>query len=396
MSRDGSIAALSPSGGLRGRVLAWLGGSIPFQAGVYAVLFLLAALAYHNVSANMARTGLTPGFSYLGQPAGFDIAEQLIAYQPGDTYARALLVGLLNTVKVSILGCLLATVLGVTLGIVRLSGNVVLSRLVQAYVELIRNTPLPLQLFFWIATFRALPPAREAFEPLPSLFLSVRGVAVPWFAVEQGALWPSIAVIAVVIAVAAIIACRRDRGLSPSIWAAVAAGAVLLALGAAKATGLELRPDVPKLSGFNILGGLDLTPEFAALLVGLTVNSAAGIAEIVRSGIQSVSSGQWEAGTALGLPRRRIMRLVVLPQAMRVITPLLTSSYLDLTKNSSLGVLIGYTEFVAVVNTAANNTGQAIETIVVLVAVFLALNLSVSYLMNRYNRRLERRGMLAR
>ncbi|MDQ0394215.1 amino acid ABC transporter permease [Labrys monachus] len=395
MAEDTAVEAPAKPGPL-GAVGAWWGDRPYTQLALIAAIFLIFAVLGTNLVDSMYRLGMQPGFGYLGQPAGFDIGEQMIPYAPGDTYGRAILVGLLNTIKVSFFGCLLATILGVALGIARLSGNLLLSRLVQAYVEVIRNTPLTLQLFFWIATTHALPPVRQALQPLPYVFLSIRGVFLPWIVVGDGSLWPLIGVLAALALVLTVVIRRRERPLPLAALLGLAALFPALAAAWIVVSGLSLTPDLPALHGFNITGGLTMTPEFAALLTGLTINSAASISEIVRSGIQSVGVGQWEAGRAVGLSRGRIMRLIVLPQAMRVITPLMTSSYLDLTKNSTLGVLIGYADLVTVINTSANNLGNAIETIIILVAVFLTLSLGVSALMNLYNARLIDRGLIAR
>ena len=267
-----------------------------------------------------------------------------------------------------------------------------LARLVESYVEIIRNTPLTLQLFFWIASTHALPSVRQALNPAPFTYLCVRGVYLPWVTVERGEIWPLLVFLATLAAGVRFARWQLQRPLPGWIWLLVAA----LAVGAA-AFGLvwgdvSLSPDLPRLRGFNIGGGIWLTPEFAAMLAGLAFYYAASVAEIVRSGLQSVKKGQWEAGRAIGLGRGRILQLIVLPQAMRVITPLITSIYLDLTKDTTLGVLIGYTELTAVIKTSANNTGNAVETLLVLVVVFLCISLPVSAVINAYNRLLARRG----
>ncbi|RBP17724.1 amino acid ABC transporter membrane protein 1 (PAAT family) [Roseiarcus fermentans] len=362
--------------------------------GLGAAALVLAVLAA-NVLASMHRFGMAPSLTYLTEPANFDISESLIVYRAGDPYARAILVGLLNTLKLAVAGCALATVLGVALGLLRAAGNPLLARLVAAYVELARNTPLVLQLFFWIALTRALPPVRQALQPLPHAYLSVRGVYLPGLTVESGAVWPIAAFLLLVALVVHEIHKRLGRPLSATEWGFAAAAALLVPAFWVWADGVRLSADLPALRGFNIVGGISLTPEFAAMLTGLSVYYAANIAEIVRSGLQSVTHGQWEAGRALGLHRARILQLVVLPQAMRVITPLMTSSWLDLTKDTTLGVLIGFTEVTAVIKTSANNTGNAVETILVLVVVFLAISLPVSAAINAYNRVLARRGAVA-
>ncbi len=384
-----------PAGETRLAALArWWGPHPLAQAiGLAAAAAALALLA-SNVLTSMARVGMEPSLDYLTQPANFDISESLIVYRAGDSYARAILVGLLNTLKLAISGCALATILGVSLGLLRSAGNPLLARLVDAYVEVARNTPLVLQLFFWIALTRTLPPVRQALEPLPHAYLSVRGVYLPWLTVEGGAIWPALAFLALLAWGVHRVRRRLGRPLSLTEWGLAAAAAILVPAGWIAADGVRFAASLPQLKGFNIVGGVSLTPEFAAMLVGLSVYYAATIAEIVRSGLQSVTRGQWEAGRALGLRRTRILQLVVLPQAMRVITPLMTSTWLDLTKDTTLGVLIGFTEVTAVIKTSANNTGNAVETILVLVVVFLAISLPVSAAINAYNRRLARRGLV--
>ena len=372
----------------------WWGGHALAQAvGLGLAVVVLAVLA-SNVLESMRRLGMEPSLDYLTQPANFDISESLIVYRAGDPYARAILVGLLNTLKLAISGCALATLLGVTLGLLRAAGNPLLERLVATYVEVARNTPLVLQLFFWIALTHTLPPVRQALQPLPHAYLSVRGVYLPWFSVEGGAVWPIAAFLALLVLVVHEIHKRLGRPLAALEWLFVVSAAVVVPAGWVWAEGVRFTADLPTLRGFNIAGGVSLTPEFAAMLVGLSVYYAANIAEIVRSGLQSVTRGQWEAGRALGLHRSRILQLIVLPQAMRVITPLMTSTWLDLTKDTTLGVLIGFTEVTAVIKTSANNTGDAVATILVLVVVFLSISLPVSAAINAYNRALARRGVV--
>jgi len=386
-------AALSPPVETRlGAFRRWWGDYAMAQALALAVLAAVLALLMANVVGSMRRVGMQPNLAYLSAPANFDISESLIVYRAGDSYSRAILVGVLNTLKLAVAGCALATALGLALGLLRVAGNALLARLVESYVEIIRNTPLTLQLFFWIASTHALPSVRQALNPAPFTYLCVRGVYLPWVTVERGEIWPLLVFLATLAAGVRFARWRLQRPLPGWIWLLVAA----LAVGAA-AFGLvwgdvSLSPDLPRLRGFNIGGGIWLTPEFAAMLAGLAFYYAASVAEIVRSGLQSVSKGQWEAGRAIGLGRGRILQLIVLPQAMRVITPLITSIYLDLTKDTTLGVLIGYTELTAVIKTSANNTGNAVETLLVLVVVFLCISLPVSAVINAYNRLLARRG----
>jgi general L-amino acid transport system permease protein len=373
----------------------WWGDHALAQVALLAASAAIVVFLVANILQSMRRLGMEPNLDYLWQPANFDITESLIAYRAGDPYARAILVGILNTLKLGIFGCFFATVLGVSLGIARVAGNALLSRLVQAYVELVRNTPLTLQLFFWIAMTHALPPVRQALRPLPLTFLSVRGVYLPWLRVESGDLWPLILFLAILAFAVRQFRRRAHCPLSAGEWLLIAGAGAGAAWTWAWASGLRFALDLPELRGFNVVGGLSLTPEFAAMLVGLTVYYAASISEIVRSGLQSVTKGQWEASRALGLSGFRILELVVLPQAMRVITPLMTSSYLDLVKDTTLGVLIGFTETTAIIKTSANNTGNAVETIIVLVVVFLSISLPVSALINAYNKRLALRGVTA-
>lgn len=384
--------------GFPSRLRTWL-GPLPFQqlllfAGVLAIFALFGS----NTADSMQRMGLTPGFGFLFHQANFEIGETGFPYAAGDTYARALAAGLANTVKVAIVGCVLATVLGVALGIARLSGNLLLATFVHAYVELLRNTPLLLQLFLWSAIIHALPPPRGAYAFLDSVYLSNRGVYVPSVSLH-GLSW-AIWLPAILLTAYASLSLARRLLTGAAFYMPKAAvtvlGSLIVCSFALTSFGLAATVDLPAKGGFNIKGGLSLTPEFFALLIGLVVNASASISEIVRSGIQSVKSGQWEAARALGLSPAQILRLVVLPQALRVITPLMISSFLDLTKNSSLAVAIGYPDIVSVANTTANTTGQALEAICIIAAVYLTLSLSVSALMNLYNRRVVLRGELRR
>ena len=360
------------------------------------VLLILAVIGIFwwfgaNTATTLERLGVKPGFAFLNRNAPFEIGEAMIPYKAGDTYARAILVGLLNTIKVAVLGCILATVLGVALGIARLSGNLLLANLVRWYVELIRNIPLLLQLFFWSAVTHAFPPPKQAINAFDAIFLSSRGVYVPSIGIGGGPEWLGL-LVAITLALAGLLASGLWRRLGFRVIVTGLAAALLGLVGTVALAGGSFVVDVPRLGGFNIRGGWTLTPEFAALLIGLVVKFSASIAEIVRAGIESVSRGQWEAARSLGLHPGQIVRLIVLPQALRVITPLATSSYLDLTKDSSLAVAIGYPDLVNVINTSSNTTGQSLETLAILVAAYLTLNLSVSALMNLYNRRVALRG----
>ncbi|MEZ2410392.1 amino acid ABC transporter permease [Bosea sp. RCC_152_1] len=370
-------------------IAIWWGAKPLQQLALFIAVGLVFVLLGSNLVQNMHRLGLTPGFQFLGHAANFEIGEGLIAYSAGDSYLRAVAVGFLNTLKVSFAGCILATVLGVALGIARLSSNPMLARLVQAYVEIVRNTPLLLQIFFWNTLFHALPGPRQALSPLPGVLLTNRGAFFPFIADDQA----TVAIVSASFLLALIVggflkwrAGRRARTslVGAAIWTLAA---FLLPPAIAVIAGAPPTFDLPVLSGFNIRGGTSLSPEFVALLVALVINASASIAETVRGGILSVATGQWEAARSLGLSRAKIMRLVILPQALRVIVPVMTSSYLSLTKNSSLAVAIGYPDLVNILNTTANTTGQALEAILIMMLVYLAVSLIVSAAMNAYNRR---------
>lgn len=391
----------APTGAARPGFLAraqlWWGPRIGTQIIVITAVVALFYVFGANTVATMDRIGINPGFDFLGRAANFEIGETMIPFQAGDTYVRAMLAGLLNTLKVAFLGCILTTILGVSVGIAGLSGNMLLAALVRWYIEIVRNTPTLLQLFFWVSLAKAFAPPRQSQPLFDAVFLTNRGIFIPGVTLAGGSTLTLILIAALVAGFFAfVVLARRRGGLTFSrVLAAVAALIAGIAV-SARLTGVEAGLDVPVLSGFNIRGGMTLSPEFAALLIGLTVKYSAAIAEIVRAGVESVGQGQWEAARALGLHRGQIMRLVVVPQALRVITPLITSSYLDLTKDSSLAVAIGYPDLVAVINTTANTTGQAFEALVILIGVFLVINLSVSALMNIYNERVALRGNLAR
>lgn len=376
----------APAPGLRiPRGLLW-------QALLLAVVVGLGWWFWGNVQANMAKRGLELGFGFLDRSAGIPIGEHVIEYTPANSYARALTVGVLNTLRVAILGCVLATVLGIALGIMRLSTNPLLRGLVGSYIEIIRNTPLVLQLVFWHAVVLSLPHVRQALEPLPGVFLSQRGVKLP-APVADPALWACLGAVALALAWwwVMLVRERRRQQATGERRSTVIPGLMMLVALPLIAANVMGAPTIewPELMGFNFQGGAHLSPEFSALLIGLVLYTAAFIAEIVRSGIQSVHRGQWEAARALGLPAGRIMRLVILPQALRVIIPPMTSQFLNLTKNSSLAVVIGYPDLVSIANTTINQTGQAIEVISIFMAVYLAISLLTSLGMNIYNRAVQ-------
>lgn len=344
-----------------------------------------------NTMHNLEVRRIASGFAFLHREAGLPIGEAPIAYSPENTYLRALFVGVLNTLKVAAIGIVLATILGTLIGVARLSRNYLLAKLASAYVELLRDLPLLLQLFFWYSLLQGLPGPRQALALGGNVFLSNRGIYFPWVEWTTAHWTATIAALAGVVA--SIVLARRAARIQEATGKRphILFPGLLLVLGLPAlvffAGGAPWQPDVPVLRGFNFQGGVRVTPEFAALLVGLVTYTAAFIAENVRAGILAVNWGQWEAAGALGLSRGLQLRLIVLPQALRVIIPPTTSQYLNLTKNSSLAVAIGYPDIVSIANTTLNQTGQAIEGIAIIMAVYLTISLSISLFMNWYNAR---------
>ena len=306
---------------------------LAYQAAAIAVALLVAWYVVHNTVANLEERRIASGFTFLEREAGFEIGESaFLRYGASDSYLKALAVGLVNTLRVAAIAIVAATLLGAAVGLFRLSKNFLLRTLAAGYVEFIRNSPLLVQLFFWYTLItEALPPPREALQPLTGIFLTNRGIYFP------------------------------------------------------------LPGSVPVLGGFNFTGGMVLTPEFATLLIGLSIYTAAFIAEIVRAGVLAVRRSQWDAAYAIGLQPRQALRHVVMPQALRVMVPPMASQYLNIVKNSSLAVAIGYPDLVSIANTAINQTGQAIEGVAIIMAVYLTISLSISAFMNWYNARVMRR-----
>jgi general L-amino acid transport system permease protein len=365
--------------------------AIFYQIVIVGAVIALGWYLVHNTLENMARQGIAGGWAFLHREAAFEISETLIDYSPADTYGRAFLVGVLNTLHVAVLGIVFATIIGTIIGIARLSTNWIVRKLALAYVELFRNIPLLLQLLFWWAWLReATPGPRQAWHLMPGVWLSNRGLVYPVPTADPVYLWMAAAF---VVGIAAAIgvhrwAKRRQAATGaafPSIWAGfgLILGLPLLVFGAG---GAPLAWSIPALKGFNFAGGDSFTPEFTALLVGLVIYTASFIAEIVRGGIQAVAWGQTEAAAAIGLTRTQALRLVILPQALRIIIPPMTSQYLNLTKNSSLAIAIGFPDLVSIANTTMNQTGQAVEGIALIMGIYLTISLSISLFMNWYNR----------
>ncbi len=378
-----------------------LGGRAGWSGLVFQLLFVaaLAWIGYEvvaNASANLQSQHITSGFGFLSNTAGFGISQALIPYSESDTYTRVFLVGLLNTLAVSIVGIFFATVIGFVVALGRLSPNWLLSRIAGGYVEGVRNLPLLFQILFWyLAVLSALPGPRQSLALFGSFFLSNRGLVIPKPIANAG-LEPFVLAVLAAIMAAWLLRRHARRQLFRSgrrivIWPYALGLLIGLPLLAALAFGAPVRFEVPELEGFNFAGGSRVIPEFVALTLALSTYTGAFIAEIVRAGIQSVDRGQMEAGASLGLPRGSILRLIVVPQALRVILPPLTNQYLNLTKNSSLAVAIGYPDLVsAFAGTTLSQTGQAIEIIAMTMGVYLAISLVTSALMNVYGWRIGR------
>ena len=379
------------------KVRRWTWRSQSFRGTVYqvvAVLLLAAAAAYlmSNTLTNMRARGIQSGFDFISQPAGFAIGESIIPFDSAESYGKAYLVGLSNTLRVALVGIVLATVLGTLVGVGRLSRNLLVRSLCGAYVETTRNIPLLLQLFIWyFALTEFLPPIEEALRPLPGTFFSKNGLqfALPVWSPGH---WGTVAGVAAGIAgaVAWRAVARRHFEAAGRVWPVWLPGLAMLLLGGVigwLAGGAPSALDIPEKTEINVVGGGAVTPEYLTVLLGLTVYTAGYIAEVVRAGVQSVAYGQLEAAASLGLSRPLSLRLVQLPQALRVIIPPLTSQYLNLTKNSSLAVAVGYPDLVSISATALNQTGRAIECIALVMACYLTLSLITSALMNLYNSR---------
>jgi len=324
----------------------------------------------HNTTQNLSERGIRTGWDFLGRAARFPISESLLPYDPTDTFLWAYVVGLGNTLWISALAIAGATALGMCVGLAGRSSHPLLSGLAAGYVTVMRNLPLIVQLLFWYALATTVfPPPRDAMSPIPGVFLTQRGIFLPALPAAQLAIACGAALVAGLVL-------RRFRIL-----------AALLAFVAALIATASMA-EVPQLRGFTFAGGIRLSPEFAALMLGIVLYTAAFVGEIIRGGIDAIAKGQWEAGRALGLADRTTLRRIILPQALRVIIPPMTSQYLSTVKNTTLALAVGFPELGLVVNTVINQTGQAIESLLILLGVFLTISLSVSLLMNWYNTRM--------
>ncbi|MQB15533.1 MULTISPECIES: amino acid ABC transporter permease [Pseudomonas] len=371
------------------KVRAWL-----FQIITIVAVVSLGWYLFHNTQTNLQHRGITSGFDFLERSAGFGIAQHLIDYTESDSYARVFVIGLLNTLLVTVIGVVLATLLGFIIGVARLSPNWMINKLATVYVEVFRNIPPLLQILFWyFAVFLTMPGPRNSHNFGDTFFVSSRGLNMPAALASDG-FWPFVASLAVAtVAIVLMTRWANKRFEATGVpfhkfWAGLALLVVIPTL-CVLLFGTPLHWEMPRLAGFNFVGGWVLIPELLALTLALTVYTAAFIAEIVRSGIKSVSHGQTEAARSLGLRPGPTLRKVIIPQALRVIIPPLTSQYLNLAKNSSLAAGIGYPEMVSLfAGTVLNQTGQAIEVIAITMSVYLAISISISLLMNWYNKRI--------
>jgi general L-amino acid transport system permease protein len=396
-----SIEPRSPPPQFAAKLRYALGGRAGWGGFVLQILFVavLAWIAYEivaNARANLQSQRITSGFGFLSNTAGFDVNQTLISYSGSDPYTRVFLVGLLNTLLVAVIGIFFATIIGFIVALGRLSPNWLLSRISGGYVELIRNLPLLFQILFWyLAVLGALPNPRQSISLFGSFFLNNRGFVIPKPIADPG-LEPFAIAILVAIAAALLLRSYARRQLFESgrlirIWPTVLGLLIGLPLVTSLVAGAPVSFEIPELKGFNFSGGSRVIPEFVALTLALSTYTGAFIAEIVRAGIQSVHHGQMEAGASLGLTRGSTLRLIVVPQALRVILPPLTSQYLNLTKNSSLAVAIGYPDLVSVfAGTTLSQTGQAIEIIAITMGVYLLISLVTSAIMNFYGWRISR------
>lgn len=365
-----------------------------FAGQAIAVLLVVIAIAliWDNLTYNLRQLGIQLGFNFLRSQASFDIGETLISYSPADSYGRAIIVGLVNSLRVVVVGLVLATILGLVAGLSQLSNNWLLRQLAIVYVEIFRNVPVLLQLFFWyFAVFLKLPGVENRITLLGSIYLTSRGLFLPWFQGTSGTgIWLVLLVVGIISAIAVWrwrmrLMVEQGRPGNQG-WYALGAIAIAVVVAVLLTQTVPFILTLPQVvENTRIQGGLRLSPEFSALLIGLVVYTSSYIAEVIRGGIQAVPKGQWEAARALGLKPGRIMQMVILPQALRIIVPPLTSHYLNLAKNSSLAIAVGFPDIYFVASTTFNQTGRAVEVMLLIMVTYLTISLTISLVMNLYN-----------
>jgi len=365
------------------------------QAIAVLLVVILIGLIWDNLTYNLKQLGIQLGFDFLGVQASFDIGETLISYDPSNSYGRAIFVGLINSLRVVAIGLVLATIFGLVFGVAQLSDNWLVRRIAVAYVEIFRNVPLLLQLFFWyFAVFINLPGIENPIALFGSAYLTGQGAFFPWIEAMTGAgIWLALLLVGIISAIALwrwrgrVMVERGQAG--NQIWYALGSILGAIAIAFVLTRSVPFRLSLPQATQGQIEGGLRLSPEFCALLAGLVIYTSSYIAEIVRAGILAVPQGQWEAARALGLKPNRIMQMVILPQALRVIIPPLTSQYLNLAKNSSLAIAVGFPDVYFVASTTFNQTGRAVEVMLLIMITYLTISLTISLVMNLYNRTVQ-------
>lgn len=358
--------------------------SILIQCVLVAAVAAVAALLISTTFANLKARGIPIGFDFLTMPSRIVISEAILTYKSRDPYYWAIVVGLANTVFISALVILFSSVLGLIVGITRLSSNPLAAGTCRVWVEVARNSPpIVLLIFLYSLWWKVLPPVGEAYNPLPGVFISMRGFVVPAVSLDVGTTGALVIALAFALAVATFVSAKKGLTIplaTPAVLAIVALGLWL--------ADTRLSVDWPAFAGSNFQGGKELTPELSTILIGLTIYTTGFIAEIVRGGILSVGRGQWDAGHSLGLPHGKILRLIVIPQMLRVILPPLNSQYINVVKNSTLAIAVGYPDFLAVMNTIISKSSHSIEGVFIILGVYLALNLTLSSAANWYNRRI--------
>lgn len=358
--------------------------SILIQAALVTAVVAFAVLLVNTTFANLQARGIPIGFDFLAMPSRIVISEAILTYKSRDPYYWAIAVGLANTVFISTLVIIFSSVLGLIVGVTRLSSNPLAAGTCRVWVELARNSPpIVLLIFLYSLWWKVLPPVGEALNPLPGIYASMRGFVVPAVSMDIGTTGLLVTILALALGVASYVAVRKGRSRLLLVPAVLTVGVAGLWL-----SDTQFNVDWPIFTGSNFTGGKELTPELSTILIGLTIYTTGFVAEIVRGGVLSVGRGQWDAGHSLGLPRDKILRLIVIPQMLRVILPPLNSQYINVVKNSTLAIAVGYPDFLAVMNTLISKSSHSIEGVFIILGVYLALNLTLSSVANWYNRRI--------